>query len=184
MRRLLRWAFNLSALVSAVLFVGVCVLWVRSYWWTDLVRYQHADPVQRSANSRPEPGYVRYERGYSGTSRRGHLVVILLADYLARGADAWSRRADRNSADRGVWVGDRPGPSFLGFAFISTSQPSTVLIVPYWAAVLAASLLPAAWVLHRRRQRRKHPGLCPACGYDLRATPGRCSECGTVHERA
>ena len=27
MRRLLRWAFNFAALVSAVLFVAVCVLW-------------------------------------------------------------------------------------------------------------------------------------------------------------
>ena len=31
MRRVLRWAFNLSAVVSAVLFVGVCVLWLVSY---------------------------------------------------------------------------------------------------------------------------------------------------------
>jgi hypothetical protein len=26
----------------------------------------------------------------------------------------------------------------------------------------------------------REQGRCPACGYDLRASPGRCPECGTV----
>ena len=44
---------------------------------------------------------------------------------------------------------------------------------------LVRLLLGAARRRHRCRRRRL-PGLCPACGYDLRATPGRCPECGTI----
>jgi hypothetical protein len=51
---------------------------------------------------------------------------------------------------------------------------------PAWLAAVAFAIPPAAWLSmrpwHRRRRLRK--GLCPACGYDLRATPGHCPECG------
>ena len=54
--------------------------------------------------------------------------------------------------------------------------------VPAWSLVFAFTVLPAIVVLRElraaRRRRRSRLGLCPACGYDLRASPGRCPECG------
>jgi len=52
-------------------------------------------------------------------------------------------------------------------------------IADYWLLALL-SLLPALTFFHWIK-RRRHPAntLCRQCGYDLRATPTRCPECGT-----
>jgi hypothetical protein len=55
-----------------------------------------------------------------------------------------------------------------------------VIAIPYWAPFALLSLHPLARMLgtlHRARRRRQV--RCVACGYDLRASPGRCPECGT-----
>jgi len=57
----------------------------------------------------------------------------------------------------------------------------------YWFLLLVGGALPlmkltgAARRAIRRRRLRASPGhVCLSCGYDLRATPQRCPECGTI----
>jgi hypothetical protein len=57
-----------------------------------------------------------------------------------------------------------------------------MVIVADWFLVLAFAALPA-YRLFRRLRRRHRPGFRPACEYDLRATPDRCPECGTIPAR-
>ena len=56
------------------------------------------------------------------------------------------------------------------------------VIVPAWAVALPLAMRPAVCVRRKLRRRcvngRIAQGRCARCGYDLRATPGRCPECG------
>ena len=53
------------------------------------------------------------------------------------------------------------------------------LDISYWLPVVAFAVLPVWWY-RRRAKLRASVGLCRTCGYDLRATPERCPECGAV----
>ena len=62
-----------------------------------------------------------------------------------------------------------------------TDMAETTITVPLWLPIIACLVLPVLWFQRSQRKRRfSRAGHCPTCGYDLRATPDRCPECGTA----
>lgn len=98
----------------------------------------------------------------------------------------WAMEQERIRPPRGEipqW-----GP-FLGYQTMrrgmvpGTESHTWVVIFPYWAALLVVGMLPVylsirAGLTNSARRRRAATGCCIGCEYDLRATPGRCPECG------
>ena len=94
----------------------------------------------------------------------------------ARGGSAWHHYAPgARWRPSGEWL----VPQYEHYASTQfTGRTVTVVRVPYLPLVLLTASPPALALLRRRR--RVRAGRCPACGYDLRATPDRCPECGAA----
>jgi hypothetical protein len=59
---------------------------------------------------------------------------------------------------------------------VRTLEIEREVYVNLWLLLAAFTVLPA--IRLRPRHRRPRPGHCLICGYDLRASPTRCPECG------
>jgi hypothetical protein len=180
MKRLLRIVLNAATLVSLVLVVAVLSLWVRGAWYFD--RYV----VSR-------PGHVCSVDMYASQ------ISFRRTDDEMLGR-TWSGRfsypREKAIAVRRLLSLPRRGPAVIdhswdlpGFFFREEHTtwgmfPTTVEIeidFSYWLLLVVGTPLPLWWLwLRRRLARRSYAGRCRTCGYDLRATPDRCPECGTV----
>ena len=152
-RRLLNLLTGLSLLLS----IAAAVLWVRSYW-------------------RHDEWYARHHRlVLQLNTGDGALMVVWLVDAYDQGSGVhWE------ALPTGAPVfSPRPLREFYFERHADRWGSDWSVVFPLWC-VTAAALMPAAVALLRRRARRRSRGLCPTCGYDLRATPGRCPECGTM----
>jgi hypothetical protein len=171
-RRLL----NLLTALSLLLCVAACAMWARSYWRRDSIVYIGLRELCAASSNHSS---IYFERN-SG------------ANWVTNPAKEWRWQSEPPSPGT-TWDSDVSRRvvrlRLLRFAWAAHDPPAEkyrlrMLIVPYWFVSLSAAIVPASRLratLKRRLQRRRSTdGLCPTCGYDLRATPGRCPECGRV----
>jgi hypothetical protein len=169
---MLRRLFAVASAVSLLLFVVTLAVWVGSCWvqpgigWTEPRRLATIGVMRGSvfvSEVQQPPGGSGYfgpphgRRPYLGTPERLTTVNVLTTEWR-----------------------------LLGFEFLQRSPPLTFrrLVVPCWAVALVFAVAPALWYRqHLNKCARRARGLCDMCGYDLRATPGRCPECGAVPAR-
>jgi len=81
-----------------------------------------------------------------------------------------------------IWnkMGFSTGPQGASVGGVALTSGRSIFI-PDWFFCMAFALMPLVSILRiRKNARRVRNGLCATCGYDLRASPDRCPECGTV----
>jgi hypothetical protein len=178
---MIRRLFMLVSAVSLLLCVTTCVLWVRSHGRSDLWDWLRVDSFR----------WARTERGE-------FTAGLIRCDLSGESADAYGLKHMRGGVspdfDSMAYLlhdsGDRDASWHLGgFAWYEKRRANgnvyAVGVAPIWFVAGSAAVLPVGWTagwwrVRSRRRRRWRLGLCPSCGYDVRASSDRCPECGTL----
>lgn len=167
--------------VALAIFVFVIVLWFRSHVVRDVVYHSgiknrpDGDIELRTFGAWSDSGrllfYYSHSRPFERTER--NLTVW-------RDSWQWQREGSLGPFALQMMTG-RWG--FNGLNWTNDVGDRTLrLALPHWFVVALAGtvvlLLVRPWLHALRAHRRTMKGLCPHCGYDCRATPERCPECG------
>ncbi len=186
-----RKCFNIASTLSLILFIAISILWIRSYWFYDIIRYSSessdwwisVDSGRILAMADRASEYRSYAFSWESTSKAPP-APILPAPTTSTGSVTVSGSAVSVSSSYTVSYDHHI--YFPGFAFTSRSQTplrGVLVLISFWLLAILTSILPLARIVvllrTRSRHRRRLLGLCSACGYDLRATLDRCPECGS-----
>ena len=177
---MIRRLFNLFTDLSLVLGLACIGMWVRSGYVGDSIVKDYASKrVQFSSIS----GDIKISLSQALTYSREKPLPLM-----------WT-------SDSVEWFSGRQGPiwewnwpfyaSYLSTQVINGSAKTDrlqIVRLPYWLLTIPTALLPGfrvgLWFWGRwKTKRRSKLGLCLQCGYDLRASPERCPECGTPNPK-
>ncbi len=194
------WPLGIACLIFGLLFTATLFLWARSRSWAE--RYSWPTGPGRQTMWVSNVGAIEFvslaSAGRRGTSARSVAVHsksrgtrVHLAEWLERFGIYQHNRL--GSPWRDLHRAELPRLCAGGYSMMGSRGPPVIgtttmagLIVQDWLiAAISGSLALVCGVRLRGmliRWRRGRGGRCLACGYDIRATPGRCPECGATPE--
>jgi hypothetical protein len=210
MKHFRQWLFYVLATISLLLCFATVAMWIRSYWITGsmmVLTRQYTfgfgngcGTFSVSCEHSLFIGVVHpltiatsgwtYTKSNPKTLRRGpESIGSVVSKQVApifgiRHITSYDRYRDDMSRPPNIVANtlfgfhwQRSGSIYLG----APAEESYVLITPFWPFAGLFALLPAIFCGRMMRARRAIiMGRCPHCGYDLRATPNQCPECGTI----
>ncbi len=189
-RRLLNTATGLALALG----VAVVVCWARSYvvsdsiyrsqWWIDGSEHNESAWWFFAGRGRVGIGHRRQQ-----VFQPSHTDDPFLKPASHRDS-SWNRARPAEVA--GTPFAAEGFFQYLGFRYADFPHSASSPIpnnyyrewnAPFWVLLFLVAPLPIMrFGSAMRRRRARGRGLCAACGYDLRATPGRCPECGAVYK--
>jgi hypothetical protein len=189
-----RWLFTILSALSLVTWLVAIVLWLRAFssrgdtFGAGSWAHQGDDAIQHVI-------YFDSDGSVFGITMRREDALLSASE-----STTWDRQRPPPILQFGhgrnrrrpfaIWS-NRRGYTFwrrIGFEYRVDAMASQgfhtkdrVISVPFWFVLLLLAAAPAVYVIGLiRTHRRCLSHQCPNCGYDPRATPDHCPECGAV----
>ena len=169
---------RISSIARWIVVVTILLAWLRSYWRHDYASLSYVHPLPSREVSELEFG-----------SGKGGISVQFLGSWWNPEAehlryeegDGWHLYTDTSAPDYEWTYFCRLGWEEARFGRRGRQGYMRTLTFPYAVLLALVVALPAlGWCSRRIRGRQPPVGICAVCGYDLRATPNRCPECGAA----
>jgi hypothetical protein len=173
-------------LLSTIAWMVVCILvlfmWRRSWYVSDRFGYRHiynapVEWVERTFDLHSSDGTLAFVMGVEDQTDPKILSYVSKMPLYTGFRWLSEKPYDLRMVSKNPPRWNKRG--FSAFNDGTKINSSVAVMAPYWAILIAASIpmFLCGWISVRRWRRQKR-GTCLRCGYDLRASPQRCPECG------